>query len=171
MSTAVGCGRDHMTPQADRRPVRGSELLDVFGPVELSSKVPDVTIEVAGPEVGPMSSSQGTRVVADCAYVEMSDPDMILVSGGSGTRPSAQDAEFLGRQEQTASSAGCVTSVCTGSALLAAAGALDGRRATSNKLAFEWLGDSAGTLIGSPAPRGSKTATFGHPQASPRAWT
>lgn len=115
------------------------ELLDVFGPVELFSKVPGLTIDYVAPSAGPVASSQGVQVVADLAFTDVNDPDIVLVPGGAGTRPLVDDPDFLAWLEATARSARLVTSVCTGSALLAAAGCLDGYRATSNKAAFHWV--------------------------------
>jgi transcriptional regulator GlxA family with amidase domain len=60
------------------------------------------------------------------------------VPGGLGTRRLVEDNEFLAWLSDWASSARYLTSVCTGSGVLAAAGLLDGYRATSNKRAFEW---------------------------------
>ncbi|MGC5167350.1 DJ-1/PfpI family protein [Luteimicrobium sp. DT211] len=129
----------------------GFELLDVFGPVELLSMLPDlVSVELAGPATGPVRSSQGTEVVATRAYPWATDPaadddadprespDIVLVPGGQGTRRLVEDADFLGGLAAWAGRARVVTSVCTGSGVLAAAGLLDGYRATSNKLSFGW---------------------------------
>ncbi|GAA5169444.1 DJ-1/PfpI family protein [Amycolatopsis dongchuanensis] len=63
----------------------------------------------------------------------------MLVPGGRGTRPLMRDDPFLAWLAGYASSASLATSVCTGSAVLAAAGLLDGYRATSNKRAFDWV--------------------------------
>lgn len=128
----------------DRRTVSvvlfdGFELLDVFGPVELLSKVPEVAIEFLGPAPGPVPSSQGVEVVAERSYQQLRDPDILLVPGGAGTRPLVLDDSFLGWLRRAAEDSRLVTSVCTGSALLAAAGSLDGYRATSNKRAFDWV--------------------------------
>lgn len=117
----------------------GFQLLDAIGPVELLSNVPGVTVELAGPTAGPVRSSQGAQVLAGLAHEDIRDPDIILVPGGAGTRPLVQDRPFLDRLGALARSARLVTSVCTGAALLAAAGALDGYRATSNKRAFAWV--------------------------------
>ena len=62
----------------------------------------------------------------------------MLVPGGQGTRPLVRDRDFLSWLGAWAAPASLVTSVCTGSAVLAAAGLLDGYRATSNKAAFGW---------------------------------
>ena len=109
----------------------GFELLDVFGPVEMLHLAPGVTIDYAGPAAGPVTSSQGCRVVAGCGYEDLVEPDIVLVPGGGGTRRLVDDVRFLGRLAEIGRRARLVVSVCTGSALLAAAGLLDGRRARS----------------------------------------
>jgi hypothetical protein len=63
----------------------------------------------------------------------------MLIPGGQGTRRLVNDEAFLSWLRAWAAPASLVTSVCTGSAVLAAAGLLDGYRATSNKAAFEWV--------------------------------
>jgi transcriptional regulator GlxA family with amidase domain len=118
----------------------GFELLDVFGPVELFSMVPDrLAIEFIGPEAGPVASSQGVQVTATIRRDAAATPDIMLIPGGQGTRRLVGDEAFLSWLRAWATPASVVTSVCTGSAVLAAAGLLDGYRATSNKAAFEWV--------------------------------
>jgi transcriptional regulator GlxA family with amidase domain len=118
----------------------GFELLDVFGPVELFSMVPDrLAIEFIGPEEGPVASSQGVQVTATICYNAAATPDITLIPGGQGTRRLVNDEAFLSWLRAWATPASLVTSVCTGSAVLAAAGLLDGYRATSNKAAFAWV--------------------------------
>lgn len=118
----------------------GFELLDVFGPLELFGVLPDrFTITLVGPDANPVQSSQGPRVIADHAYADAPVADVVLVPGGMGTRRLVHDVPFLSWLHAWASGAALVTSVCTGSAVLAAAGLLDGYRATSNKRAFTWV--------------------------------
>lgn len=118
----------------------GFELLDVFGPVELFSMVPDrLAIDFVGPEAGPVASSQGVQVTATIGYDAAATPDITLIPGGQGTRRLVSDQVFLSWLRAWATPASLVTSVCTGSAVLAAAGLLDGYRATSNKAAFAWV--------------------------------
>lgn len=117
----------------------GFELLDVFGPLELLSRLPQrFPVSLVGPASGPVRSGQGTQVVADLGYRQAPSPDIVRVPGGPGSRPLAEDADFLSWLARWAQPASLVTSVCTGSALLAAAGLLEGYRATSNKRAFAW---------------------------------
>ena len=125
----------------------GFELLDVFGPVELFSMVPDrLAIEFIGPEAGPVASSQGVQVIATTRYDAAATPDIMLIPGGQGTRRLVSDEAFLSWLRGWATPASLVTSVCTGSAVLAAAGLLDGYRATSNKAAFEWVREQSGKV-------------------------
>lgn len=117
----------------------GFELLDVFGPVELFGLLPEhFAVSFLAPDDAPVRSSQGVTVNADHTYTSAPAPDIILVPGGLATREVITDSTFLTWLREHGESAALVTSVCTGSALLAAAGLLDGYRATSNKMAFRW---------------------------------
>ena len=88
-------------------------------------------MNLLGPVAGPVRSSQGTEVIAEAAYADVPTPGIVMVPGGIGTRVLARDARFLSWLSAWAQPAELVASVCTGSALLAAAGLLDGYRATS----------------------------------------
>jgi putative intracellular protease/amidase len=115
------------------------ELLDVCGPLEMFGSLADhFRIAMVGPHTGPVASAQGPQMMADCSYSDAAPPDIVLVPGGMGTRRLVDDREFLTWLADWASSAPYVTSVCTGSGVLAAAGLLDGYRATSNKRSFKW---------------------------------
>ena len=131
------------TPSAPARVVvllfPGFELLDVCGPVELLSLAVDrFHIEFTAQEAGPVAAAQGVGLVATRALHEVASADILLVPGGAGTRREVDNVPLLEWLRATASNARIVASVCTGSALLARAGVLDGRRATSNKIAFDW---------------------------------
>lgn len=121
------------------------EPLDVFGPVELFGNLPEhYTVTFHAPQPGPVVGAIGTTVVAEQPMGEY--VDILLVPGGMGTRRHIHDEEFVCRLNQWGLSTPLVTSVCTGSALLAAAGLLEGYRATSNKRAFDWAA-SFGTNV------------------------
>ncbi|MFY9924451.1 MAG: DJ-1/PfpI family protein [Opitutaceae bacterium] len=118
----------------------GFELLDVFGPLEMFGLLePASEISMLAAEPGSIRSNQGPRCLADLALGDCAPLDVLLVPGGIGTRRLLSDPAFLGSLTRAAASARIVASVCTGSALLAMAGLLDGRRATTNKRVFKLL--------------------------------
>ena len=115
------------------------ELLDVFGPVELLARLPEeYRIVYVAPETGPVRSSQGAEIVVPASLKNAAPADIVLVPGGPGTRRLVRNQQFLQMLTQLAAPAAIIVSVCTGSAVLAAAGLLNGYRATSNKRAFDW---------------------------------
>jgi transcriptional regulator GlxA family with amidase domain len=120
----------------------GFELLDVFGPLEAFGVrvARDYFAAVLiAEEAGPVASAQGPRAVAEVGLDDSQHLDMILVPGGMGTRKEVDNPRIRSWIEDRSRDAEVVMSVCTGAALLARAGVLDGRRATSNKLAFPWV--------------------------------
>jgi transcriptional regulator GlxA family with amidase domain len=118
------------------------ELLDVFGPLEAFGQAKDwFRIVTVAEKAGPVTSAQGPRAVADHGFVDCPPLDILLVPGGMGTRREVDNATLVDWIAARARSAETTTSVCTGAALLARAGVLDGRRATSNKRAFAWVAE------------------------------
>lgn len=120
----------------------GFELLDVFGPLEvfanMRAQAEFQTCTVAA-AAGEVASAQGTRAVADHGFADAPRLDMLLVPGGIGTRQHVDDPALLDWLRARSTGAELVMSVCTGAALLARAGLLDGLRATTNKWAFRWV--------------------------------
>ena len=131
----------------------GFELLDVFGPVQLLQAVPDVAVVFAGPDGGPVASSQGVEVVPTISYGQIESADALLVPGGKGTRKLVEDESFLSWLCEVGAQAPVVASVSTGSAVLAAAGLLEGYAATSNKRAFSWVTSFGGDVSWQPEAR------------------
>ena len=116
------------------------ELLDVFGPLEVfGNRILQHHYRVCtvAEAAGPIASAQGTRAVADHALASCPPLDIILVPGGMGTRREVDHPSITRWIAARAVDAELVLSVCTGAALLARAGVLDDRRATTNKLAFD----------------------------------
>ncbi len=117
----------------------GFELLDAFGPLELFGLATDEFRTILlGPSAGPVRSAQGPRAVADRSYLDAPECAVVLVPGGIGRLEVVNDEGFLSWLAEYGERANFITSVCTGSGLLAAAGLLDGYRATSNKERFAW---------------------------------
>ncbi len=125
----------------------GFELLDVFGPLEMFGMYPETfDIVIVGQDGSYVASAQGPKVKLDRIFSDDYQYDVLLVPGGRGTRASVSNRPLLSWLETQSSGASWITSVCTGSALLAAAGLLENRKATSNKLAFNWVSSFGDTV-------------------------
>jgi transcriptional regulator GlxA family with amidase domain len=127
----------------------GFTVLDVYGPVQAfaacRTMTPDGTphryfqIAMLGRQPGPVRAGEGPATQADFGFGEAPTCDVLLVPGGFGTRAAVGDGDFLKALRTLAERAPVTTTVCTGSALLARTGLLDGRPATSNKIAWDWV--------------------------------
>jgi transcriptional regulator GlxA family with amidase domain len=116
------------------------ELLDVFGPLEMFGLLPDwFDLTLVTEHGGSVPSAQGPASVVDATFEQAPPLDVLLVPGGIGTRREVENPAMLTFLRDRAARAEVVTSVCTGAGVLAAAGLLRGRRATSNKRAFAWV--------------------------------
>ena len=114
------------------------ELLDAYGPLEMFGALGDkIELVTIAEQPGPVSSSVGPKTVADYGFADAPDLDLILLPGGIGTVPELKNEALLEFLRQRCPSSQVTMSVCTGSALLAKAGLLDGLSATSNKMFFE----------------------------------
>lgn len=127
----------------------GFTVLDVYGPVQAFGACrisrPDgpperyFKIFTIADRPGPVRSGEGPASHADHAFAEAPEYDILLIPGGFGTRHAVKDDAFLGRLGAASQRAPITTTVCTGSALLARTGLMDGRPATSNKIAWDWV--------------------------------
>ncbi len=113
------------------------ELLDAYGPLEMFGNLGDeLKIVVIAEEKGPVRSSGGPATLAEFDFSDAPPLDLILLPGGIGTIPELENAALLEFLRARAAEAQITMSVCSGSALLAKAGLLDGLPATSNKMFF-----------------------------------
>jgi len=118
----------------------GFELLDVFGPVEMFGNLTGtVEVSMVAQHQGPVRSAQGSQVVADYGFDDCPRLDLILVPGGIGSGMEVDNPQMLDWLTQRVAAAEIAMTVCTGTALFARAGVLDGRRATTNKAFFSWV--------------------------------
>ena len=114
------------------------EALDALGPAEIFSKIEGCELTFFSMAGGMVKSVQMFEVLTK-SRSEIDTTGILLVPGGQGTRELVNDAAFIGLLRETAEKAQFVLSVCTGAALLAKTGMLDGKRATSNKRALDWV--------------------------------
>jgi transcriptional regulator GlxA family with amidase domain len=116
--------RARLEPGVESRHSEASALFDVF---------------TVGKTREAVTATGGLVLLPSCSFADAPPIDLLLVPGGFGTRPLLQDAETIDWIRRTAASARRTASVCTGALLLARAGLLDGRRATTHWGSFGLL--------------------------------
>ncbi|MEM1389083.1 MAG: DJ-1/PfpI family protein [Pseudomonadota bacterium] len=116
----------------------GFEPLDLYGPLEMFGLMPEAfAISVAAVRPGAVQSARGITGWADTDLLRATKADLLLVPGGPGTPEAIADPALLDWIARTSDAADLTMSVCTGSTILAKAGVLSGRAATTNKASFE----------------------------------
>jgi transcriptional regulator GlxA family with amidase domain len=129
------------------------ELLDAYGPLEMFGCLgKDLEIVVIAEQKGGVKSSAGPQTLADYDFTDAPELDLMLLPGGVGTIPELENQAMLDFLRARCPATEINMSVCTGSALFAKAGLLDGLRATTNKMFFslassqsenvEWVEDA-----------------------------
>ena len=106
----------------------GTTHLDFTAPHQFFARVPDAEVIVAS-RAGGTLECDGLTFAGLPRLADVAACDVLCVPGGFGTFDAILDADFLAEVRRLAAAARFVTSVCTGSVVLAAAGLLDGRRA------------------------------------------
>ncbi|MFJ3705949.1 MULTISPECIES: DJ-1/PfpI family protein [Streptomyces] len=115
--------------------------LDAVGPYEMLSRTPGAQTVLVAERPGAVRNDSGSlALVADRTLADVPAPDVIIVPGGPGQSAQMENEALLGWLRTADADSTWTTSVCTGSLLLAAAGLLTGRRATSHWLALDTLG-------------------------------
>jgi cyclohexyl-isocyanide hydratase len=117
--------------------------LDMTGPAQVLSRMPGATVDFVWKSIEPIMSDCNLALMPTLTMAESGQFDMICVPGGYGCTALMTDAVVLDWLRAQAAGATLITSVCTGSLILAAAGLLDGYRAGCH---WAW-GDSL-TLFG-----------------------
>jgi putative intracellular protease/amidase len=115
--------------------------LDAIGPYEVLSRLPDASLTFVSQEAGPVRTDNGIlTLLAESSIDDVEAPDIVLVPGGPGELAARAGGPVLDWLRSVHETSTWTTSVCTGSLILAAAGLLQGRRATSHWLALQQLG-------------------------------
>jgi transcriptional regulator GlxA family with amidase domain len=137
----------------------GLQSLDLVGPMEVfdvankEGSGPAYRLRVAALAAGPVPTSSGLDVCAHVALAEVEGPiDTLVVVGGDGTYDAVYDEDLVRQVQRLAPLARRVTSVCSGAFLLARAGLLDGRRATTHWTVCDLLADAFPAVEVDPDP-------------------
>ena len=123
----------------------GADLLDITGPLDIfsgantllprtQSGLPAYGVELVAHEIGPVETSSGIKLLAERRYVDLEcrDIDTVMIAGGLSFEKAVNDHQLLDWIRHNAVCARRLASICTGAFLLAEAGILDGRRATTH---------------------------------------
>ncbi|MEK6228449.1 MAG: DJ-1/PfpI family protein, partial [Actinomycetota bacterium] len=116
--------------------------LDAVGPYQVLAGLPGAQVRFLGPEAGPVrADNRMLTLVAEAPYEDSPAPDVLVFPGGNGTRALLEDDRVLGWVRRVHEGSRWTTSVCTGSLVLAAAGVLEGLKATTHWMEMERLGE------------------------------
>jgi cyclohexyl-isocyanide hydratase len=113
--------------------------LDLTGPLQVFSSVPGAKVHLIWKRIEPVVSDSALVLTPTISFADCPQLDVICVPGGLGTDDMINDEEMLDFLRRQAIGAKYITSVCTGSLVLGAAGLLQGFRATTHWTAMEYL--------------------------------
>ncbi|MDP3852543.1 DJ-1/PfpI family protein [Phenylobacterium sp.] len=113
--------------------------LDLTGPYEVFARYRELKIHLAAKSMEPVVDGSGLQIVPTTLFADCPQADILFVPGGPGQLSLMDDAETLDFVRRQGVEAKYVTSVCTGSLVLAAAGLLTGYRATCHWLSLSQL--------------------------------
>jgi cyclohexyl-isocyanide hydratase len=113
--------------------------LDLTGPVQVFSSVPGAKVHLIWKRIEPVPSDSVLTLTPTTTFADCPQLDVICVPGGAGTDDMVNDEEMLDFLRRQAPNAKYITSVCTGSLVLGAAGLLRGFRATTHWTAMDYL--------------------------------
>jgi cyclohexyl-isocyanide hydratase len=135
--------------------------LDMTGPFEVFKRVPGSSVHLIWKTRDPVTSDTGLTMLPTATFADCPPLDVICVPGGPGVAALMEDDEVLDFLRKTAQSARFVTSVCTGSLVLAAAGLLKGKRATSHWMSRPFLATLGATPVDERVVRDGNVITGG----------
>ena len=122
-------------------------LLDMVGPYEVFTKMPDTRLHLVWKSLAPLTVAGGMQMLPSTTFSECPALDLICIPGGSGMNPLLNDTETLEFIRRQARNARYTTSVCTGALVLGAAGLLKGRRAATHWMSRDMLSEFGATPV------------------------
>jgi cyclohexyl-isocyanide hydratase len=114
--------------------------LDFTGPLQVFSSLPNTTVHLIWKRIEPVTTDTVLTITPTVSFADCPQLDVICVPGGAGTDDMVNDEEMHDFLRKQAAGAKYITSVCTGSLVLGAAGLLSGYKATTHWTAMEYLG-------------------------------
>lgn len=123
--------------------------LDLTGPYEVLARVPDSEIHLVWKSRDPVRTDRGLTILPTTNFAECSPVDLLCIPGGGGVNKAMLDPEALDFVRRMAAQARYVTSVCTGSLLLGAAGLIAGKRVGCHWMSRELLREFGATPMDS----------------------
>ena len=115
------------------------QQLDLTGPYEVFASIPGADVRLIWKDLDPIVSATGLVLIPDTRLAEAPQLDVLCVPGGVGVNALMEDEAVLAFLRRQSEGARYVTSVCTGALVLAAAGLLAGRRATTHWASHDFL--------------------------------
>jgi len=113
--------------------------LDLTGPYEVFGRLPDTKVLLIAESLQPVKSDNGLLLTPEATFETAPQADVLFVPGGRGIFDAMQSKKLISFLQTQAKNAKYITSVCTGSLVLAAAGLLDGYKATTHWLSLDLL--------------------------------
>lgn len=136
-----------------------AQILDITGPLEVFGRAarwmqdqgwtgdPAYRVEIVAPEAGPFATSSGMRLVAERAYRDVEAADTLLITGGRGYATALGDEPMRAWIRSMSTRVARLGSICNGALVLAAAGLLHGRRATTHWAYLDELARAGGREV------------------------
>lgn len=143
------------------------QQLDIIGPHDMLTGLPGVKTYMVWKNTEPVATNTGLRMIPDMTYDACPELDVIVVPGGGGVNALLTDVDTVVFLRRVARTARYVTSVCTGSLLLASAGLIKGRKATSHWRFRDILSvagaiPTKGRIVTDRAPESKKEGELGN---------
>ncbi|MGH7622579.1 MAG: DJ-1/PfpI family protein [Gemmatimonadaceae bacterium] len=117
----------------------GMTQLDLTGPYEVLARMPETRVVLVASRMSPVRTEWGLTIAPDATFDDAPAMDLVCVPGGWGVNALLEDAALLDFLRERAAHARFMTSVCSGSLLLGAAGLLHGYRATTHWMSIDLL--------------------------------
>lgn len=128
-----------MTLQIAFLPFPGMTQLDLTGPAQFLSRLPGAKMDLVWKNTDPVPTDAGFCIVPTASFSDVPAADILCIPGGVGVADVMNDDEAMAWVRQVGAEAKWVTSVCTGSLILGAAGLLRGYKATTHWAWHDYL--------------------------------